>query len=171
MKSWVGKRFGKLVVKALSGRRNGSIFWLCVCDCGEEVIKRHYSLSRRNQLHCGCSPDDEFERLPRKNAEYHVWKRMHYRCQPKKGATYRYHGALGVTVCERWRSGENGRTGYECFLEDMGNRPSDDHSIDRINPYGNYTPENCRWATNFQQCQNKRRFFTKPGVVTPGACI
>jgi hypothetical protein len=70
--------------------------------------------------------------------------------------TYDRYGAYAdVEVCDRWRFGENGRTGIECFFEDMGPKPSPEHSIDRWpNCRGHYEPGNCRWATPLQQQMN-----------------
>lgn len=58
-------------------------------------------------------------------------------------------------MCHRWKDGEGGKTGFQCFMEDMGPRPSEKHSIDRINNDGNYEPSNCVWATNKQQSNNR----------------
>jgi len=73
----------------------------------------------------------------------------------------------GIAMCDRWLSGENGKSGLECFLADMGPRPSPDHSLDRIDNDGNYEPDNCRWATVEQQANNKtnNRMVTYAGAA------
>lgn len=74
---------------------------------------------------------------------------MIYRCYGRRSASYKSYGAKGVQVCERWRNS------FENFCKDMGLRP-DGYSLDRINPYGDYEPNNCQWANNKTQAENKR---------------
>lgn len=83
------------------------------------------------------------------SSEYGIWSNMLYRCNNPNCPIYKNYGAKGTKVCERWGS-------FELFIEDMGNRPSVLHSIDRIDVLGDYEPSNCRWATKKQQGRNRR---------------
>lgn len=85
------------------------------------------------------------------NPSYQSWSSMIQRCTNPNVYSYRYYGAKGVSVCRAWRRS------FKTFDADMGHRPSRNHSLDRINPFGNYCRENCRWATVKQQTYNKRR--------------
>jgi hypothetical protein len=87
--------------------------------------------------------------------EYRAWLGMRGRCTNEKLVSWKYYGARGIRVCKRWDS-------FECFLADMGTKPTPRHSLDRINNDGNYEPGNCRWATPSQQSRNRR--FENVGV-------
>lgn len=86
---------------------------------------------------------------------------MTARCRDPGRDNFKYYGGRGITVCDRWLRGEGGITGFECFLADMGPKPSPEHSIDREDNDGNYEPSNCRWATQTEQVANSRKVLGK----------
>jgi hypothetical protein len=88
------------------------------------------------------------------SAEYIAWRNMIARCERPSSQRYSSYGARGIRVCERWRES------FEAFLTDMGPKPSQSYSIDRVNVHGNYEPENCRWAPKKIQQRNTQRSRT-----------
>ena len=135
--------------------------WTCFCDCGNTSVVLGFKPKTGVTKSCGCYAD-EFRAALIKTAdeerrEYtkQSWTAMINRCYNPKQPKYSFYGGRGIAVCNRWRFGENGKTGWLCFFEDMGPKPTG-HSIDRIDNTKSYSLDNCRWATQQEQTANRR---------------
>ena len=138
--------------------------WVCKCDCGN--IRSVYLTHLRGgkTVSCGCHSAEACGNRMRTHgmsstATYRVWRGLLSRCRNPSVKGYKDYGGRGIKVCDRWLS-------FESFLQDMGKRPAG-KSIDRIDPNGDYEPNNCRWATADEQQSNKRSnvFVEIDGVV------
>lgn len=158
-------RYGRLVVikKAKSGK-NWLARWVCLCECGIRKVIFQSSLRNGQTKSCGCLQKERTSVAAKKAntkhgdardfkvaPEYRAWDAMIRRCHNKNHKSYPDYGGRGIKVCRRWR------TSYINFLNDLGRRPSSQHSIDRRKNDKGYSPNNVRWATSKVQNQNTRK--------------
>jgi hypothetical protein len=146
----VGKRFGRLLVKARAGSTSaGAALWHCLCDCGHRHIARGGDLRAGKIKSCGCLMGN-VRHGGHGTPEYRAWMAMKTRCSNPRTIGWKNYGGRGIKVHDRWL------TSFEMFLEDMGRKPTSRHTLERVNNALGYSPNNCAWATYQQQAQNKR---------------
>jgi hypothetical protein len=125
------------------------------CDCGATVIRNRYHVRPGATTSCGCLNSEMASARRRIHGEsgtptWKIWAGMIRRCHHTKSNTYKFYGAKGITVCDRWRAS------FRAFKEDMGERPAG-LTLDRIDGTKGYSPDNCRWATMVEQRANQKR--------------
>lgn len=165
----VGNKFNSwLILEEAERDKWGSRRYRCVCDCGNEKIVTQSDLKTNKSSRCrecGYKKDKKTVEIVRittkgnnyrhghnRSATYDAWSHMKSRCNPKckqytNPKTYKWYGAKGIKVCERWSS-------FDKFLEDMGEKPIG-MQLDRIDGNGNYEPGNCRWVTPTENNHNR----------------
>ncbi len=158
----IGMRYGKLTVVSdyPSDKRQQSRF-VCECDCGNTNVVLGRVLKSGDAKSCGCLRIEEGRKAGLKSAKhgmlrtptYRSWQAMKDRCLNKNSPNTKWYGEKGVKICDSWLT-------FEGFLADMGERP-EGTTLDRINPFGDYEPENCRWADEATQKANTRKSYER----------
>lgn len=151
--------FGRLTVTTYAGvihytnPDRVSVYWDCLCVCGKPKLVSGANLKTLHVRSCNCFQTEHrvshgFGGRKHRHPMYQVWSAMIQRCTNPKCKGYKWYGARGIQVCERWRNFKN-------FLDDMGVRPAG-KTVERTNVNGNYDPNNCVWDSEKVQARNKR---------------
>lgn len=157
--SIAGMSFGRLTAIRPIGRgTDRQTVWECRCCCGKTIEVKRSSLVSGKTQSCGCLQkrehhEKEDDRL------YKVWAGMKARCNNEHHASYRSYGAKGVKVCDEWSKSFLAFRDWALENGYDGNAKRGDCTIDRINPFGNYEPSNCRWISLAEQQKNKRASY------------
>lgn len=164
----LGQRFGRLTVVEKLPSKNNMSMWRCVCDCGNETAVLGKNLKSGRTKSCGCLQKETFAKNtnnpPTHRATgtrlHNEWRAMKARCYIPSCSNYERYGGRGIRVCDEWKND------FLKFKEwALENGYNDDLSIDRINPDGDYEPNNCRWVTMQKQFWNRGiRKTNKSGV-------
>lgn len=135
--------------------------WLCRCECGREQIAQISHVKSEHTKYCKVCASKKraagqskttSHRLNENHFLYPTWRAMRERCNSPKHKSYPNYGGRGIKVCERWNN-------FELFVSDVGEPPTLQHTLDRIDNNGNYEPLNIRWATPTEQQANRRKAY------------
>ena len=160
----LGKVFGRLTVLCEVEKQGRRLKYRCQCSCGNEVEVIGESLRSGSTKSCGCYALETRAAVNTRHGRYGTplhdkWKHMKHRVLNPNSTSYPYYGGKGVKLQPEWNT-------FEGFLETMPEGYEEGMSLDRIDPAGDYTKENCRWIKLSDQSRNRsKRSDNKTGVT------
>lgn len=162
----VNQRFGRLVALHIDPSPSRATKWVCRCDCGTVISAMRCNLMSGGTTSCHCSKRTHgHSKKGVASITMRSWSSMIQRCTNPGSPSFKHYNGRGITVCERWQFGQDGLSGFSCFLADVGERPSLDLTLERIDNDKGYYPGNCKWATRAEQFRNRTttRLFLHEG--------
>lgn len=163
---YVGLKYGRLTIikegSCIKYNRTIMRKVLCKCDCGNKKEIDLNSIKRGKSTSCGCFNKEFAKKNHTKHGlamistgirhpDYNIWTKLKGRCLNPNDKSYKHYGGRGIKICDRWMHS------FENFIEDLGWRPSQKYSIERIDYNKDYCPENCKWILKSEQTKNCRR--------------
>lgn len=154
-KHLIGSKFNRLTIQGEFIIKGKQIHTKVQCECGNIKYSPLGNVLKGRATSCGCFRKELSRNVLTTHGlyrcpEYHVWQNIKRRCYDKTNKNYSTYGGRGIRMYSKWIND------FALFRKDVGAKPSKLHSLDRIKVNGNYTPKNCRWATQQEQCNNKR---------------
>ncbi len=153
-----GRVYGQLTANVVVSIKHGSAQWECSCSCGNTTVVSSGHLNSGHTTSCGCKRVVVSSTLnlrhghnrARNNTspEYRAWSNMLKRCGSGNVINPHRYGERGIAVCDTWKN-------FQVFLDDMGFRPSPEHSLERVDNDLGYCKSNCVWATKSEQARNR----------------
>ncbi len=139
----------------------GNVRWTCRCSCGKQFVTQGSNLKNGHTKSCGCLNRESAAKLGkasaihglRKSYLYTTYHHAKYRCNNPKHKAFKYYGGRGI----EFRFSDVAQ-----FAAELGERPTPQHSIDRIDNDGPYAPGNVKWSTRSEQQRNKRKYVMTP---------
>lgn len=164
------KKFGYWTVLYRAENKYNKSHWVCKCLCGnEKSIAGSTLISGRSTKCASCNIKKVHTKHGfcvdrRKIPEYHIWRNMKYRCTNPKAKRWSDYGGRGIKVCKEWLNS------FQSFYNDMGEKPFNRATLDRVNNEKGYCKENCRWVPYSVQNRNRRGVKLYKGLTLTELC-